>query len=309
MSVPIIYDSCLSDEALDAAIADFNRVTSENQKLHRELENHDADQNAKLDAAIAAGETYTKEEKEIEELEFAPFNVMQKKFVICVDTMGQDCEISNEQRRQVLETISIFREQWERAEVQCLTQDRDRRIELAQRDPSIETELNEKVTEIIGKAVEDLLAIEQPEGVEPKDEETKQIDLSLVRLTTQVQMFKAPEGILHECIAEIAHFHVIKMPRIIQSLMFLMQIDHDAICEPDSNRLFWKHAKKHITDMCRKMTDYKILGMKESEFKGFQTINYCEKLINDYTQEEVDLYHPGFGKLFKWLMAVIALRK
>jgi hypothetical protein len=91
--------------------------------------------------------------------------------------------------------------------------------------------------------------------------------------------------------------------------MFLMQIDHDAICEPHSNRLFWKFAKRHTEELCGKIADYKMLGKKETDFKGFQTINYCEKLINDYQQEEVDQYHPGFGKLFKWLTAAIALRK
>jgi len=88
-----------------------------------------------------------------------------------------------------------------------------------------------------------------------------------------------------------------------------MQIDHDTICEPHSNRLFWKTAKRHIDSLCQKIAEYKMLGKKESEFRGFQTINYCEKLVNDYTQEEVDAYHAGFGKLFKWLKAAIELRK
>lgn len=86
--------------------------------------------------------------------------------------MGQDCEITDDKRRQVLETIQIFRQQWERAEVQCLTADRDRRIELMQRDPQVEAEIQERATETINKAVEDLLAIELPEGT-VVDEEQK----------------------------------------------------------------------------------------------------------------------------------------
>lgn len=43
MSVPIIYDSCLSDEALDSAITDYLKVTAENERLDRELAAHNAD--------------------------------------------------------------------------------------------------------------------------------------------------------------------------------------------------------------------------------------------------------------------------
>lgn len=120
-----------------------------------------------MDAAVANGETYVMEEKEVEKLDFQPFNCIQKKFVICIDTMGQDCEISEDKRREILECVQVFREQWERAEVQCLTQDRDRRIELLNRDPAIEQELQERVTEIVNKAVEDVLNVEKPEESEP----------------------------------------------------------------------------------------------------------------------------------------------
>jgi hypothetical protein len=42
--------------------------------------------------------------------------------------------------------------------------------------------------------------------------------------------------------------------------MFLMKIERKQICEPDSNRLFWKDAKKHLKNMAVKMADFKMLG-------------------------------------------------
>lgn len=57
------------------------------------------------------------------------------------------------------------------------------------------------------------------------------------------------------------------------------------------------------------MVNYQVLGKKESDFRGFTTLNYSEKLIEGIHQEEVDSYHHCFGKLFKWLTGVIALRK
>jgi len=69
MSVPIIYDSCLSDEALDSAITDYLKVTAENERLDKELEIHEADQQQKADTAAANGEAYEKEVREVEHME------------------------------------------------------------------------------------------------------------------------------------------------------------------------------------------------------------------------------------------------
>jgi len=100
------------------------------------------------------------------------------------------------------------------------------------------------------------------------------------------------------------------MPRIIQSLMFLLRLPRSDICEPDSNKLFWKAAKKFIGgDLQNCMADYRILGPKEDEFHAYQTINYCERLIAEHNMEDVDAYSTSFGKVFKWLSTAIALRK
>ena len=57
------------------------------------------------------------------------------------------------------------------------------------------------------------------------------------------------------------------------------------------------------------MAKYEIFGEKKEEFKSYQTVNYCEKITSHLTQEEVDLYHPGLGKLYKWNKMAIEGRK
>lgn len=52
-----------------------------------------------------------------------------------------------------------------------------------------------------------------------------------------------------------------------------------------------------------------MLGANDCKFTGYQTINYCEKLIEGYNQEDVDAYEHSFGKLFRWLTGAITLRK
>lgn len=57
------------------------------------------------------------------------------------------------------------------------------------------------------------------------------------------------------------------------------------------------------------MAKYEIFDEKKDAFKPYMTINYCEKIIAHLTQEEVDIYNPGLGKLYKWLKMAIEGRK
>ena len=41
---------------------------------------------------------------------------------------------------------------------------------------------------------------------------------------------------------------VVKMPRILQSLMYLLGFSRDQVCEPKTNVLFWKYASKFIVE-------------------------------------------------------------
>ena len=65
--------------------------------------------------------------------------------------------------------------------------------------------------------------------------------------------------------------------------MFLLRLPRDKICEPDSNKLFWKAAKQFMSgELQESMVDYRVCGPKEDEFKAYNTINYCEKLISEH---------------------------
>ena len=52
--------------------------------------------------------------------------------------------------------------------------------------------------------------------------------------------------------------------------MFLLRVPREEICEPDSNKLFWKAAKQVLTDRLQQlMVDYKVCGAKNDEFRAF----------------------------------------
>ena len=48
---------------------------------------------------------------------------------------------------------------------------------------------------------------------------------------------------------------------------------------------------------------------KGRKILAYQTIPYCEKIIEGIQLEEVEQYHGGLGKLFKWLQTALSGRK
>lgn len=51
-----------------------------------------------------------------------------KKFVICLDSMGQDREFTDAQKKFALNAVYQFRKYWEEFEAQKLEEDRDAQV-------------------------------------------------------------------------------------------------------------------------------------------------------------------------------------
>lgn len=96
MAVPLCYQSCLSDEALESATADFQDVTARKAELQKEVDQFEDEQAAKKDAAESAGEPFELETRDWPEIDFAPFISAEQKFVVCLDSMGQDRQFSDD---------------------------------------------------------------------------------------------------------------------------------------------------------------------------------------------------------------------
>jgi hypothetical protein len=57
------------------------------------------------------------------------------------------------------------------------------------------------------------------------------------------------------------------MPRVIQTLFYLLKYNREDICEKGTNKFFWKKAKNLIDDeFISRLTYYNALGPKEDEF-------------------------------------------
>ena len=100
------------------------------------------------------------------------------------------------------------------------------------------------------------------------------------------------------------------MPHILQGLFFLNKVERGRICEPNSNKFSWKKAKEILEkELPEKMATFKVWGEKKDEYRPYMRLSYVENLIRDLTQEEVDTYHAGVGKLYKWLKMALDNRK
>lgn len=80
------------------------------------------------------GEFYVAEERQWQAVEEKLFLTKHRKYVVCLDTLGQDREFTDEQRRFVLETVKNFSSIWERREQENLTKDRNLRLTMAEQD-------------------------------------------------------------------------------------------------------------------------------------------------------------------------------
>lgn len=92
--------------------------------------------------------------------------------------------------------------------------------------------------------------------------------------------------------------------------MYLLGFSREQVCEPKTNVLFWKFASKFIvTDLPERMAAFQVMVEKPDHFKAYATLNFCEKVLSVYTEEEIQNYNAGFLKLFKWLKMAIEARK
>lgn len=105
------------------------------------------------------------------------------------------------------------------------------------------------------------------------------------------------------------NFRVIKYPRVLQSLLYLLCYNREDICEEGTNKLCWKKAKKYIDlNLFVKIKEYVIFGPK-NEVKEYQKINFILKNLEDYKLEDVESYSLLFGQIIKYIKITCQLRR
>ena len=83
MAVPLVYNSCLFNEALEEAVENFMVVQKEKEELEKQRLEQEENKEKGED-----GEGNENEEEEIKDPEYDPFKTFKEEYVICLDTLG-----------------------------------------------------------------------------------------------------------------------------------------------------------------------------------------------------------------------------
>lgn len=216
-----------------------------------------------------------------------PFLSTEEKFVVCLDTMGQDREFTPEQRRFVLNTVDKYRKIWEAEQRDNLTRDRDERLSLVKGEASGEAEDREEgdrpepLAEL-ERHIEEVIAAREDEHLDEEQKDGLSKELRLNKIGETFSMNQEWQDDLKK----LTNTRVLKMPKILQSLMYLLGFTKEVVCEPNSQSFFWKKAKEEFQDeVPARMSNYKVLGPKSGAFTLYQKLNYVEKLIAGLEQE------------------------
>lgn len=63
-------------------------------------------------------------------MELKEFDVVEKRYVLCIDNIGQDEEYTQDQINFVVDTVVRIRNSWEKIEKNLLLKDRDLKLDM-----------------------------------------------------------------------------------------------------------------------------------------------------------------------------------
>ena len=194
-----------------------------------------------------------------------------------------------------------------------LIADRDRRIELLagesgdpEQDAEAVVEFQDKIENFVWKTDDSDKIYFNRHVTEEEyvaDEELVQIENKYKYLAIIANRFKDAKD-WNGYIDNLKEYRVMRYPQIFQALLFFVDFEREEICLPETNHLSWKITRELSQDrIVKAMIDYQMFGETKGrrQCKAYQTIPYVEEIIKGLVQEDIDAYHVGLGKLFKWL--------
>ena len=103
--------------------------------------------------------------------------------------------------------------------------------------------------------------------------------------------------------------HIVKNPRVLQTLFYMLGYTREQICERGTNALDFKLAKELIDEtLFTKMGQYAPAGQREGEFKPYQKISFLRNNIADLDEEKVESHCLVMGKVLRWIQMALEIR-
>ena len=301
----LTYDSHLFEGALDKASENFFITKQKKEEQEKAKEEKEADIERERAEKEAAGESYTKPQVEWEKIEEPPYESLQEKYVVCLDTLGQDRQFSEEEKKFVLDFVKFFSIQWEFREKKQLEIDKMKKVEASiENNEFKETQYNDAIEKINNNAKTDMGNSE----FNITEETTEFYTLYFQTRSLCAYLSSSP---MKEKLLTLKDYKIIKYPKVIQMLYYMLGKKKEDICEPDTNKMKWKKAKEFLNEnLLEELQKYTPLGPKEGVPPRYRLLNNIEKMLEDYTNmEEIEKYSIVISLVLKWLKDSINVRK
>ena len=340
-AIRLEYQSCLSVEAFDAGLQDMLSVFDRQKQRAEDIKAWEETQREMQEEAEAAGEAFTPEQKVFEEIEIAPFKTEKVTYVVCLNTMGQDRRFSEEERKMALRTIQRFRNTWEEIEGNNLEKDIEAQIEHMEMGKKYR-----EAHEALDNAEIEIKSEQMcpKEGDEPTSDSVRKINIEKAKFTLYTRGFFAPEEAAlfqkqkererlralqnndaHDegeeekytpCVPQqwkeeflkLKDLHVIKFPRVLQTLLFMLKYTREEICERDTCKLDFKKVKALINEkLLSQMSNYNPSGPRDGQFKVYQKLRWLNANLPKF--DEVEEHSLILSKIYQWVQQGLNVRK
>ena len=143
------------------------------------------------------------------------------------------------------------------------------------------------------------------------DEDAKDLASKAIRAQYIAKHFKEKEE-NKKAVLGLRDLTVLKMPRILQSVFYLLQYKRQDVCQPGTNKFNWKLAKTHFDEtFLEKMAAYSPLGLRRGPTQiHYTTLNFIEKNLEGLVQEDVEAQcGHEIARLFRWVSLCVKTRK
>ena len=160
LAISLKYNSCLYDTSLDKAVEAYYETLQRKEKQAKEIQEHEEKQLREKEDKEAAGEVFQPTHVDWPKITEPPYATHEREYLLCIDTLGQDRMLTEEERKFAIDIAKLVIKCWEDSENEALAKDKALRISFKTRDDEYkEKELGE-VNDAIEKSGEEALADE-----------------------------------------------------------------------------------------------------------------------------------------------------
>eukprot|EP00825_Cyclidium_porcatum_P010125 TRINITY_DN1518_c0_g4_i2.p1 TRINITY_DN1518_c0_g4~~TRINITY_DN1518_c0_g4_i2.p1 ORF type:complete len:668 (-),score=196.14 TRINITY_DN1518_c0_g4_i2:102-2105(-) len=313
IAIPLIYKSCLQEHSFQTALEERQKFikAKEDQDLLRAQKQQEYDD--KLKEMEEAGEDTTEFTKnfkaEMDAMEVIKESDIindKKEYVVCADTMGQDCEITEDNRKFLEDYVKLFAQSWEQKEVELLKKDIDKQITYLHSLPANYKDLVDNYNDQEEKSAEEKAP--QFEEFKEKNEKEYTFELDCAKLDKLKELLE--DKVVQEYFLGMKEFRVLRFPIILQNILYLLNYKREEINIPNTHLLNWKYVKEMINpDLIKQIISYNLRGQKPNKVEKYALVNRILAKVEKIDQDQVDQYNLYYGRLLKWLKCTCKLRK